>query len=111
MWAGNPLWTFVQGDDLHPSVQAALPAEADVLFVDTSHEYDHTLRECRAYLPRVAQGGVALFHDTNVYDWPGYEWHGDVPPVRQALNEFCAETGLEWENLPGQYGMGRIRVG
>ena len=32
------------------------------------------------------------------------------PEVRQALDEYCAETGLSWENLPGMYGMGVIRL-
>ena len=35
-------WTFIRGDDMHPAVRAKLPAEADVLFIDTSHEYGHT---------------------------------------------------------------------
>jgi cephalosporin hydroxylase len=111
MWARNPLWTFVQGDDMDDDVQAQLPPVCDLLFIDTSHEYEHTLAELRAYMPRVAPGGIALFHDTNVYDWPGYDWHGEVPPVRQALDEWCAEAGREWENLPGQYGLGVIRAG
>ena len=109
-WAGCPRWTFVCGDDMNPAAQALLPPEVDVLFVDSSHEYLHTLEECRAYVPRVAPGGVVLFHDTNIYDWPGYGWTGDVPPVQQALSEYCAEAGLSWENLDGAYGMGVIRV-
>ena len=109
-WARCPLWTFTCGDDMDPGVQAKLPAEVDVLFIDTSHEYEHTLAELRAYMPRLAAGGTALFHDTNLFGWPGYEWHGDVPPVRQALDEYCAEAGLSWENLPGEYGMGMVRT-
>ena len=110
MWAQSPSWRLTVGDDMNPGVLAELPAEMDVLFIDTSHEYEHTLAECRAYVPRVKAGGVALFHDTNVYAWPEYQWTGEVPPVQQALNEYCAEAGLEWENLPGQYGMGVIHV-
>jgi len=108
-FAASPRWTFVHGDDMHPAVKAALPAEVDVWFLDTSHEYEHTLAELRAYMPRVAQGGIALFHDTNVMGWPGYQWDRDVPPVSAALDEYCAETGLEWENLEGEYGLGVIR--
>ena len=107
-WARHPLWTFVHGDDMDPAVQAALPPEVDVLFIDTSHEYEHTLAELRAFMPRVAPGGIALFHDTNLYDWPGYPWTGDVPPVQQALNEWCDQAGRSWENLPGHYGLGVI---
>jgi predicted O-methyltransferase YrrM len=108
-WQNHPGWTFIQGDDMQPAVRAQLPAECDVLFIDTSHEYEHTLDECRAYVPRVAPGGVALLHDTKLMAWPGYDWQGEVAPVWQALDDYCAETGLSWENLPGEYGLGVIR--
>lgn len=105
----SPQWTFVHGDDMDPAAQVLMPPECDVLFIDTSHEYGHTLAEARAYMPRVAPGGIALFHDTRLMSWPGYDWAGDVPPVRQALDEYCAEAGLSWEELPGRYGLGVIR--
>jgi predicted O-methyltransferase YrrM len=110
-WAGCPLWTFTRGDDLHPSVLAAQPPQVDVLFVDTSHLYDETLQEFRAYVPRVAPGGVVLCHDTNLLlrEAAGAEYT-KTPPVAGALNDYCGETGRTWENLPGEYGMGVIRV-
>ena len=108
-FGGLPGWTFVHGDDMDPSVQSLLPAQADLLFLDTSHEYEHTLAELRAYMPRVAPGGIALFHDTNLIGWPGYQWDRAIPPVQAALDDWCAETGLTWENLPGAYGLGMIR--
>jgi cephalosporin hydroxylase len=108
-WRQVPQWTFTCGDDMDPAVQARLPAGADVFFLDTSHEYEHTLAELRAYMPRVVPGGVALFHDTNIIGWPGYAWDSKIPPVRAALDDWCAETGLSWENLPGEYGLGVIR--
>ena len=109
-WRSVSRWTFTCGDDMDPAVQAKLPAEVDVFFLDTSHEYEHTLAELRAYMPRVAPGGIALFHDTNIIGWPGYHWDRDIPPVRAALDDWCAEAGLTWENTPGEYGMGVIRV-
>ena len=108
-WAACPWWTFIRGDDLHPAVRAALPAECDVLFIDTSHEYGHTLAELRAYAPRVVPGGLVLCHDTNITGWPGYQWDRDTPPVQAALDEWCAENGMTWENLDGRFGMGVIR--
>ena len=108
-WARHPSWTFIQGDDMDAAVQSLLPAQCDILFVDTSHEYEHTLAELRAYMPRVAPGGVALFHDTNIIGWPGYKWDRDIPPVQAALDDYCAEAGVSWENMPGEYGLGVIR--
>jgi cephalosporin hydroxylase len=108
-WRDAPHWTFACGSDTDPAVLALLPAEVDVLFIDTIHEHEHTLAELRAYMPRVAPGGIALFHDTNIIGWPGYRWDRDVPPVRAVLDEWCAEAGLTWENLPGTYGLGIIR--
>jgi len=108
-WRDCPWWTFVQGDDMDEAVQARLPAQCDVLFVDTSHEYAHTLAELRAYMPRVVPGGVALFHDTRIFGT--WSEPGDtIPPVARALDGWCAEAGLSWENLPGEYGLGVVRV-
>jgi predicted O-methyltransferase YrrM len=109
-WAGCPWWTFIRGDDLHPAVRAALPSEVDVLFVDTTHYYAETRAELAAFMPRVR--GVALFHDTKVFPHPDeYAWDGEAPPVRQALDDWCAETGTTWEEIPGEYGLGVIRAG
>ena len=57
-------------------------------------------------MPRVAPGGVALFHDTNIIGWPGYAWDRDVPPVQAALDDWCAGDGT----LVGEPA-GRIRHG
>jgi predicted O-methyltransferase YrrM len=107
-WRKTPLWTFIHGDDMDPSVQARLPGSVDVLFIDSSHNYDHTLAELRAYMPRVTPGGVALFHDTHLL---GYQCpKDDYPAVRLALDDYCGETGLSWEDIPGKYGLGKIRL-
>lgn len=109
-WRRTPNWTFVCGDDMSAEVQEILPAEVDILFIDTSHEYEHTLEECRAYVPRVKKGGIALFHDTHLKSWPGYEWHGENSPVWTALDDYCAESGLQWTDLDGIYGLGYIEI-
>jgi cephalosporin hydroxylase len=111
-WAACPQWTFTCGDDLDAAVQAAQPAQVDVLFVDTSHLYEETVAELRAYVPRVVSGGVVLCHDTNLIAWEAAKGRHTAgpPPVRLALDAYCAETGREWEDLPGDYGMGVIRV-
>lgn len=111
-WQLTGRWMLVVGDDLDPEVQAALPGQADVVFLDTSHEHEHTLAELRAYVPRVAPGGVLLAHDTDLagHDARGFGLEGPDGPVRRALDAFCAEAGLAWSNRPGSFGLGVIEI-
>jgi predicted O-methyltransferase YrrM len=106
-WWSYPRWTCRIGDDCNPAIAADLPAEVDVLFIDTSHHYDHTLAELRLYVPRVRPGGTVLMHDTELEAPDGYI--GDPFPVARALDDYCAEAGLSWENRTGCYGLGVIK--
>ena len=38
----------------------------DFLFLDTSHEYDHTVEEIVAWWPLINPKGLLIFHDTNL---------------------------------------------
>jgi len=38
----------------------------DVIFIDTSHEYEHTLQEIKIFAPLLDENGLMLFHDSNV---------------------------------------------
>lgn len=42
--------------------------QIDILFIDTSHLYDHTVAEIRSWFPFLAGRGKVLFHDTNMHD-------------------------------------------
>jgi len=106
-WRGLPYWHFLRADDLHPAAQAWLPQRCDILFIDTSHEYGHTLAELRIYAPRVLPGGVVLCHDTQ-FEPPGHDRGTPDGEVAQALDTYCKEAGLSWENRPGFYGLGTI---
>lgn len=66
-------WDFVQSDDVAFAgkfgawcAAKGLKPEIDVLFIDTSHEYGHTVREIAAWFPFVARAGKVIFHDTNL---------------------------------------------
>ncbi len=67
-------WEFVQADDIEfEKMQFAswcekrrIDAIIDVLFIDTSHLYEHTLAEIKAWTPHVTVGGLIIFHDTNL---------------------------------------------
>jgi hypothetical protein len=87
LFAGEPFDAFCRARGLAPLAQAIL--------VDTSHSYEHTRHEIDAWMPRLDDPGVMLFHDTNSQGgWyrcldgrvePGL----DSPrPVMRALEEF-----------------------
>jgi hypothetical protein len=37
-----------------------------VVFIDTSHEYQHSMEEIAHFVPLLADGGMIMFHDANV---------------------------------------------
>ena len=43
-----------------------LSPEIDLLFIDTSHEYEHTRREIEIWSPFLSATGTLIFHDTNM---------------------------------------------
>lgn len=67
-------WHFVKGDDIafgrdgfKPWCAAAnLQPEIDVLFIDTSHVYEHTKQEIAVWSPLLSRRGVMILHDTNM---------------------------------------------
>jgi len=102
-------WTFVQGDDLRLETVQQLPNDADIVFIDTSHAYQHTLSELNIYRWRVRPGGRMVLHDTEVCQPLGI---GRQPPfpVKRAIERFCADEGLEWVNFPFNNGLGCIEI-
>lgn len=102
-------WTFVRGDDTTCRVLDQLPWDVDVVFIDTSHAYAHTLRELQLYLPRVRSGGRILLHDTELEQPDGVG--PSVPyPVKRAVEVFCAERDLTWTNATHSFGLAEIEV-
>ncbi len=109
-WFGvQPRWTFVLGDDTSPDVIERLPDSVDIVFIDTSHAYLHTVNELAEYAPRVREGGYVVLHDTQV-EWPELVDDGVRFPVKQAVNEYCVKHDLTWENRANCNGLGIIRV-
>jgi cephalosporin hydroxylase len=73
---GRERWSFVQSDDVCFGREAEgfecwcaergfLP-EADVIFIDSSHLYEHTCEELDVWHKHLSAAGVLLFHDTNM---------------------------------------------
>lgn len=93
----HPRCTFVRGDDLAPAVMAQLPAQADIVFIDTDHRYELTRAEIAAYSGRVRPGGAMVFHDTGVETFDHHEPGTQPPfPVGKAVEEWIAGAGLEY---------------
>jgi len=109
-WFVSPIWGLTIGDDLDPEVARLQPDKIDMLFIDTTHFYEQTMAELRVYVPRVNPGGIACCHDTELPALPGYPEGYESFMVAKALEAFCAETGLKWENRTGSYGLGVIRI-
>jgi predicted O-methyltransferase YrrM len=88
-------WTFVRGDDVEfgrdrfPEWcgQNGRDPVIDVLFIDTSHEYEHSKAEIEAWFPHLAPGAVVIFHDTNM--------------GRGAYARMDGSTGFGWNNDRG----------
>jgi hypothetical protein len=66
-------WLFVQGDDIEFAKtfptwcrENGLPTEIDILFIDTSHFFEHTVQEIAHWFPLLAPRGKVFFHDTNL---------------------------------------------
>jgi cephalosporin hydroxylase len=103
-WQGidSDRWTFIEGSDLDPVVWQQLPAQADIVFIDTDHRYQLTLDEIDAYRARVRPGGYMVFHDTAVEVFP-HHGGGEPPfPVRKAVAErFGSYPWTVFENCNG----------
>ena len=96
-------WTFVRADDIAFAgdpfaafcLSRGLPVRADFIYVDTSHQYEHTRCELAKWTARLSPRGSIVFHDTNMGNgWfrrldgkvePG--WNNDRGVIR-AIEEF-----------------------
>jgi len=102
-------WTFLLGDDLDPDVLGQLPDLADIVFIDTSHWYEQTLAELNLYRAKVRPGGRIVLHDTEL---PQPLFGPPLPryPVKTAVEEFCQQERLTWQNHPNCFGLGVISI-
>jgi predicted O-methyltransferase YrrM len=101
-------WTFIRGDDLDTDVYSQLDP-AEIVFIDTSHLYDQTVKELNLYRWLVKPGGIMVLHDTELARPEGAPARPAFP-VKTAIVEFCEANGFEWNNRPNCWGLGTIKV-
>jgi len=77
----------------------------DLLHIDGRHGYEDVLHDFESWLPRVADGGVVLFHDTTVLD-RGFGVYRFWDEIRQKYPSFSFEHG----NGLGVIGIGNYPV-
>ncbi len=105
-------WIFVKKDDLlfanefeKWSEANGLDSKIDFLFIDTSHEYDHTKKEIKSWFPLLNTHAKVAFHDTNMSELytradgsKGLGWHNDRGVIR-AIEEYLNVRFNEKKNF------------
>lgn len=84
-------WNFTLQDDLEYVKTWPADKKADLIFIDTSHTFDHTTNEIAAYEPILRPGGIMVFHDT-------VSFHDGV---QKPINDFLKKHGCHYERKPG----------
>lgn len=88
-------WTLIIGDDRDKHIQQQLPP-ADLAFIDTSHEYHHTVAEL-SLVARLEAHRIVL------HDW-------NLPDVQDAVLGFTRRSRYEIERIEdSQWGLAILR--
>lgn len=68
-----PHWHFFHGDDIQLArcfgdfcAGYSIAPMVDLLFIDTSHYYEHTIEEIASWFPLLSARAKVIFHDTNM---------------------------------------------
>lgn len=93
-------WNFTLQDDLEYVKGWPAEKKADLIFIDTSHAFDHTTKEIAAYEPILRPGGTMVFHDTVSF------YEGVFKPIKKFLK---AHQGWAFENKTNCNGLGILK--
>jgi len=99
---------FVRMDDIEFSKVYSLQVKQpiDVLFIDSSHLYEHTVEEIKHWFPLLAETALVMLHDTHI-DGKGYcrkngvnggNWDNSRGVIR-AIEEYFGFTCNEKEDF------------
>ena len=73
-YVSSKYWYFIKDDDISFAKKGFLDwckeksmrPEADIVFIDTSHLYEHTKKEIESWSKFLSKEGFLIFHDTNM---------------------------------------------
>lgn len=82
------LWTLTQRNDVDYAREWQ-HGKIDLVFIDTSHYYAHTVEELKVWTPHVAEDGIIVLHDTKL------EMDSGRREVFEAIEAFLL-THKEW---------------
>ncbi len=88
-------WTFTQSDDLEFGRNWDRSQFVDLVFIDTSHLYEHTKKEIEVFEPLVRPGGILAFHDTVTFQ------SGVLAPIEEFLREHPMHRFFNYQNCNG----------
>lgn len=94
-------WTFTMLDDISYGMHVwDRSKKADIIFVDTSHEYRQTEMEINVFEPLLRRGGLMIFHDTVSFP------QGVLKPIQEFL---AKHPGYQFENHKNCNGLGILK--
>jgi predicted O-methyltransferase YrrM len=113
-WMTSKNWTHFIGDDIEIGnnlkelkvwPNGVKFSEIDLIFIDSSHEYLHTMEELKLYFHMLSRNGVLILHDTNLTNritrkidgTPNIGWDNQSG-VNRALEDFF-NFKIDWNNL------------
>lgn len=96
----SDLWSFNLGNDI--SLYHTAPT-SDIIFIDTSHEFNHTRKELELYNYRLNSGGIFILHDTYNLDCMGVFAAAVEFSIKEKLKfynfQFCSGLGILGKDL------------
>lgn len=93
-------WDFHKSDDISFGLTWPKDKKADLIFVDTSHQYAQTKREIEVYEPILRNGGLMVFHDTVSYA------DGVLRPIQEFLTR---HRGYKFDHFKNCNGLGVMK--
>lgn len=100
----EPNWTFIMGNDM--DIVRTWDKPIDHLFIDTTHMFEQTLSELRAWGKYVRVGGIITLHDL----YGEGTFGGQLTEVMQAINKYMEENPQRFvfTAFPDSYGLGLL---